>query len=163
MKSMLRVLVLGAGVMLALGSLSGCSALSESAKTVYTAGAKGVKDYCALPEATRAVGQLVLVGKVYNSGLCDVVHGDVDIAEQLAEATGAQINKLIEARVKTALDTGKIDQATADMILAGSKPVSPAAVEAVAITSVAPQSDQAAVVLATASNDVSAQAVGALK
>lgn len=132
-KSSKWMISLSMAVMLC-AAVVGCTVLNTAGKAAYTAGSQAVNDYCALPQATRAVGQLVLVGKVYNSGVCDVIKGDVDLREQLATATAAQINNLIAARVASAVASGKIDQATADVILAGATAASTAAADAIVVT-----------------------------
>lgn len=148
MRAIHRGLALGLVCALAVGAaVVGCTALKGTGQAVYTAGSVALKDYCALPPATRAVGQLVLVGKVYNTGVCDVVNGDVDLQAQLASATAAEINALIAAKVQKALDAGKIDKATADVVLAGSAAYTTAAAEAVGVTATAAQGEKAAAIV----------------
>lgn len=145
-------LLMGAVWALAIGAaIVGCSTVVKGIKTTahaaYTVASVAVEDYCALPQATRAAGQLVLVGKVYNSGLCDVVSGDADLKAKLATASAQEVNVLIAAKVDTALATGAIDKATADQILTGDTASSTAAVEAVVVTSSAAGSKKAAAVV----------------
>lgn len=133
--------------------LAGCSTvlggLKTTAKAAYGVASTAVGDYCALPLPARAAGQLVLVGKVYNSGLCDVVTGDVDLQAQLANATAQQVNLLIAAKVDAALANGTITQAQADLIRGTDPASSTAAVEAVVVTAGAKDGETAAVVTDT--------------
>lgn len=139
-------LLVGLVCALALGSaVTACTVLKGEA--AYTVASKAVTDYCALPLATRAVGQLVVLGKVYNSGVCNVVKGDADLQTQLATAAASEINALIAARVDKALAAGTIDQAAADLILKGDQATSVAAQQAVAITATKTQGEQAAAVV----------------
>lgn len=140
--ALVMALSIGVGVL-------GCTVLKTTAQAAYTAGSQAVGDYCAMPLATRAVAQLVLVGKVYNSGVCDVVNGDVDLQAQLATATAAQINALLAAKVNAALAEGTIDQATADLILSGSTAQSTAAADAVAVTTAATTKPETAAAIIT--------------
>ncbi|WP_122558463.1 hypothetical protein [Pseudomonas viridiflava] len=139
---------LGMACALALVSaVTACSVLKAPGEAAYTAASKAVTDYCALPLATRAVGQLVVLGKVYNSGVCNVVQGDGDLQAQLAGAAASEINALIAARVDKAVDAGTIDRATADLILKGDQASTVAAQEAVALTATKTRGDQAAAVV----------------
>ncbi|NWA11953.1 hypothetical protein [Pseudomonas gingeri] len=144
-------LVLGMLCMMAV-AVVGCSVLKSTAQVAYTVGSTAVTDYCALPASTRAIGQLVLVGKVYNSGVCDVIAGDVDLQQQLATATAAQINALITARVEKELAAGNIDQATADIILASGATYSAALVQAITTTTTATKTEKAAAIVTEAAD-----------
>jgi len=148
-KGLLLGLMIGA---LAGSMLSGCSTavkvVKVTAGAAYTVASIAVHDYCALPAATRAAGQLVLAGKVYNTGLCDVVNSDASLKAQLATATASEANTLIAAKVDTALASGSIDQGTAQIILAGDQATSLAAAEAVGVTATTSESTQTAAVIA---------------
>ncbi|MFJ3487163.1 hypothetical protein ACIPL1_27645 [Pseudomonas sp. NPDC090202] len=145
-------LLMGALCALAIGAaVVGCSTVVKGIKTTahaaYTVASAAVEEYCALPQSTRAAGQLVLVGKVYNSGLCDVVNGDTDLKAKLATASAQEVNTLIAAKVDTALATGAIDKSTAQQILSGDTASSTAAVEAVDVTAKATETTKAAAIV----------------
>lgn len=141
----------GAMIALAIGvGVAGCSTLigglKTTAKAAYGVASSAVEEYCALPQSARAAGQLVLVGKVYNSGLCDVVNGDNDLKVQLASASAQQVNTLIAAKVDAAVASGTISQAQAETIRGTDHASSTAAVEAVVVTAGAKDGETAAVV-----------------
>jgi glucokinase len=83
---------------------------------VYTDASSAVSGYCALAPAQRAVAQLVVAGKVYNSGLCDIVNGDTTLDAQLTVAAQEKAAELINDAIAKAVANGRLTQEQADVI-----------------------------------------------
>lgn len=108
-------------LVLSMACLPACSTVGHTVTViggaVYTTASKAVDDYCALTPQQRMLTQLIVAGKAYNSGLCDVVNGDVTLQAKVDAATQDAAAKLLGDAVTKAVSDGKITQAQADVIL----------------------------------------------
>ncbi len=132
----MRKVLMGAVLGLALAAVAACGTVGHVVSTVggavYSDASSAVSGYCAMSPAKRAVAQLVVAGKVYNTGLCDVVNGDKDLDAQLTLAAQEKAAELIDKAIAKAVTDGRLTQEQADVIQAlraESAPGEPAAVE----------------------------------
>lgn len=118
----MRKILMGAVLGLALAAVAACSTVGHVVSTVggavYTDASTAVSGYCALSPAQRAVAQLVVAGKVYNSGLCDIVKGDTTLDTQLTVAAQEKAAELINDAIAKAVANGRLTQEQADVIQA---------------------------------------------
>lgn len=116
----MRKILMGAVLGLALAAVAACSTVGHVVSTVggavYTDASSAVSGYCALAPAQRAVAQLVVAGKVYNSGLCDIVNGDTTLDAQLTVAAQEKAAELINDAIAKAVANGRLTQEQADVI-----------------------------------------------
>jgi len=121
----IRSLLLGAAVA-TIVAVAACSQVGTIVSTiggqVYNTAAVALKQYCSMSLAQREVAQLVVAGKIYNSGICDVVNGDTTLEVQLAAAAQTAAAQLLDNAVSKAVTDGKLTQAQADIILAVTTP-----------------------------------------
>lgn len=100
--------------------MSACSNVGTVVSTiggnVYTTASAAVTDYCSKTPAERALIQLVVAGKVYNSGVCDVVNSDVSLQAQLATAAQDKAAELISDKIASAVSDGKLTAEQAALI-----------------------------------------------
>lgn len=118
----MRKVMMGAVLGLALAAVAACSTVDHVVSTVggavYADASSAVGTYCKMSPAQRAVAQLVVAGKVYNTGLCDVVNGDTTLDAQLAQVTQEKAAEVIDAAIAKAVADGRLTQEQADVIQA---------------------------------------------
>lgn len=116
----MRKVLMGAVLGLALAAMAACSTVGHVVSTVggavYTDASSAVASYCNMSPAQRAVAQLVVAGKVYNTGLCDVVNGNTTLDEQLTLASQEKAAQVIDAAIAKAVTDGRLTQEQADVI-----------------------------------------------
>jgi hypothetical protein len=116
----MRKILMGAVLGLALAAVAACSTVGHVVSTVggavYTDASSAVAGYCSLTPTQRAVAQLVVAGKVYNSGLCDIVNGDTTLDAQLTAAAQEKAATLIDDAIAKAVADGRLTQEQADLI-----------------------------------------------
>lgn len=126
----MRKILIGSMFGLAMAALAACSTVDHVVSTVggavYTDASTAVAGYCALAPAQRAVAQLVVAGKVYSSGLCDIVNGDTTLDAQLTAAVQEKAATLIDDAIAKAVSDGKLTQEQADVIQSTRTPTTPA-------------------------------------
>jgi len=124
----MRKILIGSMIGLAMAAMAACSTVDHVVSTVggavYTDASTAVAGYCALAPAQRAVAQLVVAGKVYNSGLCDIVNGDTTLDAQLTVAVQEKAATLIDDAIAKAVSDGKLTQEQADVIQSTRTPTS---------------------------------------
>lgn len=103
-------------------AMTACSGLKTVVSTVggavYSAAADAVTDYCSLSDAQRAVAQLVVAGKVYNTGVCKVVNADKGLVPVLAVLEPEKVPAALDAAISAAVSSGELSQHQADAIKA---------------------------------------------
>lgn len=118
----MRKVLMGAALGMALAAVAACSTVGNVVSTVggavYADASSAVGTYCQMSPAQRAVAQLVVAGKVYNTGLCDVVNGDTTLDVQLAQVTQEKAAEVIDAAIAKAVSEGRLTQEQADVIQA---------------------------------------------
>jgi hypothetical protein len=116
----MRKILMGAVLGLALAAAAACSTVGHVVSTVggavYTDASSAVSGYCAMTPTQRAVAQLVVAGKVYNTGLCDIVNGDTTLDAQLTLAAQDKAADLIDSAIAKAVTEGRLTQEQANMI-----------------------------------------------
>lgn len=132
----MRKVLMGAVLGLALAAVAACGTVGHVVSTVggavYADASSAVSGYCQMSPAKRAVAQLVVAGKVYNTGLCDVVNGDTTLDGKLQAVAQEKAAELIDSAIAKAVADGRLTQEQADVIQAiraESAPGVPAAVE----------------------------------
>lgn len=132
----MRKVLMGAVLGLALAAVAACGTVGHVVSTVggavYADASSAVSGYCQMSPAKRAVAQLVVAGKVYNTGLCDVVNGDTTLDGKLQTVAQEKAAELIDSAIAKAVADGRLTQEQADVIQAiraESAPGVPAAVE----------------------------------
>ena len=88
--------------------LGACSQVGQVNSVAAQQAGKALVDYCALSPQQRSLLQLVIVGKAYNTGICDIVNGSVDLKAQLLVAAKEEVDVLIAAAVANAVAEGRI-------------------------------------------------------
>lgn len=116
----MRKILMGAVLGLAMAAVAACSTVGNVVSTVggavYTDASSAVSGYCSMTPTQRAVAQLVVAGKVYNTGLCDIVTGDTTLDAQLTVAAQEKAAELIDSAIAKAVSDGKLTQEQADVI-----------------------------------------------
>jgi hypothetical protein len=102
--------------------LAGCSGVKTAVSTVggavYNVASDAVSNYCALTPEQRAVVQLVVAGKVYNSGLCNIVNADKSLPVVLASVAQEKAPEVLDAAIKSAVANGELSTQQAEDIQA---------------------------------------------
>lgn len=88
--------------------LGACSQVGQVNSVAAKQAGKALVDYCALNPQQRSLLQLVVVGKAYNTGICDLVNGSVDLKSRLMVAAKDEVDALIAAAVTKAVADGGI-------------------------------------------------------
>jgi len=118
----MRKILIGAVMGLALATVAACSTVGHVVSTVggavYSDASSAVSGYCSMSPANRAVAQLVVAGKVYNTGLCDVVNGDATLDGKLQVVAQEKAAELIDSAIAKAVADGRLTQEQADVIQA---------------------------------------------
>lgn len=117
---MKRILIASALCLAGALAMTACTGLKTAVSTVggavYNVAADAVTDYCSLSDAQRAAVQLVVAGKVYNSGLCKVVNGDKALVPVLAVTEPDKVPAALDAAISNAVSNGELSQAQAEDI-----------------------------------------------
>jgi hypothetical protein len=116
----MRKILMGAVLGLALASMAACSTVGRTVSTVggavYADASSALSGYCSLTPGQRAVAQLVVAGKAYNTGICDVVNGDTTLDAKLSLAAQEKAAQLIDQAITKAVADGRLTQEQADLI-----------------------------------------------